>query len=73
MPIFEYKCRQCGNKFEALARSSKSDATCNNCGSKKVTQLLSVFAIAGTSGATSAVEAGPCGACGAPRRGMCGE
>ena len=74
MPIFEYRCRECGGKFEMIVSSSKSAVTCRSCGSKKVEQLLSVFAVAGgSSAAAAASEPGPCGACGAARRGMCGE
>ena len=72
MPIFEYRCRECGEKFEAIVNSANSRTVCKHCGSKKLDQLLSVFAVAG-SGASAAVEPGPCGACGAARRGMCGE
>jgi len=73
MPIFEYRCRECGGRFEAIVKSSLSTTTCKNCGSKKVEQLLSVFAVVGPSHSAAAAEPGPCGACGAPRRGMCGE
>lgn len=73
MPIFEYRCRDCGQDFEAILNSAGSQAVCKSCGSKKVEQLLSVFAVAGGSStaAKAAAEPGPCG-CGAPRRGMCG-
>lgn len=72
MPIFEYRCRECGEKFEAIVRVSSPRTVCKSCGSKKVEQLLSVFAVAGGSStaAATAAEPGPCG-CGAPRRGMC--
>ncbi len=73
MPIFEYKCRDCGTKFEKIVTSSKSKVLCKNCDSARVDQLLSVFAVSGSSRATGATETGPCGACGAPRRGMCRE
>ncbi|MBI4164506.1 MAG: zinc ribbon domain-containing protein [Acidobacteria bacterium] len=73
MPIFEYRCRDCGRSFETIVNSSSPRTVCKSCGSKKVEQLLSVFAVAGgTSTSAAAVsEPGPC-ACGAPRRGMCG-
>lgn len=73
MPIFEYRCRECGEKFEAIVSSASSRAACKSCGSGKVEKLLSVFAVAGGSStsAAAAAEPGPCG-CGAPRRGMCG-
>ncbi len=73
MPIFEYKCRECGTKFEKIVAAANSEVLCTNCESTQVEQLLSVFAVAGSSRATANSEAGPCGACGAPRRGMCRE
>ncbi len=71
MPIFEYRCRDCGTKFERIVSSSTVKVTCKNCESKQVEQLLSVFAVAGTSHSNESFESGPCGACGAPERGMC--
>ncbi len=71
MPIFEYKCRDCGTKFEKIVASSRSEVVCNKCESPRVEQLLSVFAVAGSSRAAAKAEEGPCGACGAARRGMC--
>ena len=73
MPIFEYRCKECGENFEVIVNSSSVRTVCKQCGSKKVEQLLSVFAVAGTSSGSASVELGPCGACGAARRGMCGE
>jgi putative FmdB family regulatory protein len=70
MPIFEYECRECGTKFEALVSSSAQEVACKHCASKRVEQLLSVFAVSGDSAVSA--EPGPC-PCGAPRRGMCGE
>jgi putative FmdB family regulatory protein len=72
MPIFEYQCRECGAKFERIVLSGRDATPCKQCGSERVNQLLSVFAVVGRPGVAVA-EPGPCGACGAPRRGMCGE
>lgn len=73
MPIFEYKCRACGKKFEQFLSSPGAPATCKECGSPQVEKLLSVFAVAGASRPNSSPEPGPCGVCGAPRRGTCGD
>lgn len=43
MPIFEYRCRTCGDDFELLARSDTRVA-CPECGSSRVDKKLSVFA-----------------------------
>ncbi len=71
MPIFEYRCRDCGAKFEKILSSAARAVTCKNCGSPHLEKLLSVFSVPGVSLKTAARESGPCGACGAPRRGMC--
>jgi len=73
MPLFEYRCRDCGAKFERLVGPSTSEVVCKVCASRRVDKLLSVFAVAGGSHSEAPAEPGPCGACGAPRRGMCGE
>jgi putative FmdB family regulatory protein len=72
MPIFEYRCRNCGNIFESIEFSSSTPSVCKKCESSDVERLLSVFAVAGGPDKAE-TESGPCGACGAPRRGMCGE
>ncbi len=74
MPIYEYRCRDCGAEFEELgAPSQDSEAvTCRACAGRRVTRLLSAFAV-GAVAETRAPEPGPCGACGAAQRGMCGE
>jgi putative FmdB family regulatory protein len=71
MPIFEYRCRECGAKFEKIVRSDRDAVTCERCDSRKLDRLLSVFAVSNAAGAAP-IESGPC-PCGAPRRGMCGE
>jgi len=49
MPIYEYRCQECGEKFEKLVRSGNDHPklTCPNCGSQQAEKLLSLF---GTSG-----------------------
>jgi len=46
MPIFEYRCDDCGNKFEKLVRSSAQEAAaeCPSCGRDHVTTQVSSFA-----------------------------
>ncbi|HXL05185.1 MAG: zinc ribbon domain-containing protein [Firmicutes bacterium] len=65
MPIFEFKCKKCGAKFEELLRSSDtSNVTCPNCGTDEIKRLLSTFAYSGGSGIkTSAASSGGCGSC----------
>lgn len=51
MPIYEYRCRNCGNEFELLRRLSDSDddVECEKCGTRKVERLISAFAASGVS------------------------
>jgi putative FmdB family regulatory protein len=72
MPIFEYRCRDCGAQFEKYQANGAGEIVCAKCRSARVEKLLSVFAVAGSTRSEAAVESGPC-PCGAPRRGMCGE
>ena len=74
MPIFEYRCKDCGTKFEKIVFNGRSVVVCQHCSSKRVDKLLSVFAVSGVSREAAAARqpTGPC-PCGAPRRGMCGE
>lgn len=72
MPIFEYRCRDCGTQFEKISYAAKGKIVCKKCASTRVEKLLSVFAVSGASREALPAESGPC-PCGAPRRGMCGE
>ena len=72
MPIYEYTCESCSNKFEQLVRtmSGEPKAKCPECGSTKTARSLSVFAV-GAEGARSKSSASGadvpmCGRCGGP-------
>ena len=45
MPIYEYRCENCGEPFEKLVKMSASDAEveCPVCGSKNTRKALSLF------------------------------
>ena len=45
MPIYEYACKQCGQEFETLVRSS-TVPDCPSCRSTDLEKKLSVFATA---------------------------
>lgn len=49
MPIYEYRCRGCGNIFEMLRRmnDADSDLECPKCRSTKVERQFSTFATGG--------------------------
>lgn len=72
MPLYEYRCSDCGAQFEELLSSAGAeDPACRECRSRRVTRLLSAFAVQVRGGQGPSPEAGPCGACDAPQRGMC--
>jgi putative FmdB family regulatory protein len=56
MPLFEYECLECGERFEALVVGAKRPA-CPECGSEDLQKLLSTFGVGG--GASTG--AAPCG------------
>jgi putative FmdB family regulatory protein len=75
MPIYEYLCESCGDKFEKLVRRTEDalEAGCPSCGEKHLAQQYSSFAARGSSsGDTSFTPAGTRGdgGCGS---GMCGS
>ena len=43
MPIYEFKCTECGNDFEELVRTNSQKIACPNCGSRKIDRKLSVI------------------------------
>jgi putative FmdB family regulatory protein len=46
LPIYEYKCRQCGRLTSVFVRSISSpvDAECKSCGSTELERAVSAFA-----------------------------
>jgi putative FmdB family regulatory protein len=42
MPLFEFTCRQCGRRFEALVTVTRP-AECPGCGSADLEKLYSAF------------------------------
>ncbi|MBD3276477.1 MAG: zinc ribbon domain-containing protein [Candidatus Marinimicrobia bacterium] len=52
MPMYEYRCRNCGNTFDELVSStaiSDSDIECPGCGKYESEKLMSAFASSGGS------------------------
>ncbi|MBN2515821.1 MAG: zinc ribbon domain-containing protein [Deltaproteobacteria bacterium] len=49
MPIYEYKCKNCGHEFETIVFSSNDDSKveCPQCGKKKAEKMISRPARAG--------------------------
>lgn len=80
MPVFEYKCIDCNNKFEVLHKSStnQQEVTCPKCNSSKSKKLFSAFSasVESSSFSGSSCADGNCGipetAPGGCASGMCG-
>jgi putative FmdB family regulatory protein len=53
MPIYEYECLVCGEKFELRRGLNDSDAEikCPECGEEKPRRVFSVFSTGSSSGA----------------------
>ncbi len=55
MPLYEYKCEKCGEKFEMLVSLSKINdpIECIKCGSTETKRLFSSFSTSSSSKSTS--------------------
>lgn len=66
MPVYEYKCADCGYEFEKLVRSQQT-VLCSKCSSEKITKKFSVFGMSGvekqTSSGCSTCSSGSCSSC----------
>lgn len=59
MPLYEYRCKDCGNKFEKLVSLSEKDKIkCPGCGSENTEKLISGFASYGTDADCGPSDAG---------------
>ncbi len=43
MPLFEYRCKKCGEKFEKLVMNKSEKIVCGKCGSGDLDKLFSTF------------------------------
>jgi putative FmdB family regulatory protein len=68
MPIYEYICDSCNERFEKIVINKQQEISCPKCSSKKASIQLSVFATAGGSptGGSASGSGGSCcgGGCG---------
>ncbi|MGB7062532.1 MAG: zinc ribbon domain-containing protein [Candidatus Zixiibacteriota bacterium] len=55
MPIYEYKCRKCGHRFDVLQKMGEDgkELKCPKCGVDNPTKVFSTFASAGSSAKSS--------------------
>lgn len=47
MPIYEYECKKCNDKFEFLMLRKDEEIKCPKCGSQNATKIFSSFAFTG--------------------------
>ena len=73
MPIYEYVCLDCGERFELMRSMKDADAplTCNKCDSEHTSRMLSLFfassggrVVAGGSPSCAGCAGGSCATCG---------
>ena len=61
MPIFEYRCTNCAERFETLVlSSSEKEVECPNCHSNQTEKQMSMFASSG-SNVSGSSRSGSCG------------
>ncbi len=67
MPIYEYKCKECGHVFEYLVLGKDEPDTCDVCGKKNIGRLMSVCGFLSKNGSgetvSSSAGASSCGDC----------
>jgi putative FmdB family regulatory protein len=65
MPIYEYRCQDCGEPFERFVRSMTAQvkANCPKCGSDKTKKGWSTFGTGKSDGALGGLAASAAGAC----------
>ncbi len=67
MPLYEYRCEQCGNPFAQRRSIAERDAeiVCPNCAATRVVRLVSSFAAFshGDGGSVTSLNASPCSGC----------
>ncbi|MGA2499395.1 MAG: zinc ribbon domain-containing protein [Tepidisphaeraceae bacterium] len=71
MPVYEYICHKCSERFEKLVRSmsGKAAVPCPHCGCKRTERAMSTFAVGGEGPRASSSPARGRGGCGG---GCCG-
>jgi putative FmdB family regulatory protein len=62
MPIFEYKCEDCGEEFEQLVSGKNPKVICLKCSSKNLKKKFSLFGMSGVTKQASSSGSG-CTSC----------
>lgn len=73
MPIYEFECQLCDERFELLTSISRmNEAKCPKCGSDEVVRVMSTFASHTSGGSSCSHGSGGCASCGSGHCGSCG-
>jgi len=67
MPIYEYECCECSERFEFLILRKSDVPVCVKCGSKKLKRLVSSCSVKGSSQTSTSV----CSSCSLPSCSSC--
>ena len=72
MPLYEYRCAGCGERFEVLQRlgAGSESLTCPRCGAAEPERQLSTFAAAAGLSAAAARSSAQAPSCGGVRSGF---
>ncbi|MCP2519586.1 zinc ribbon domain-containing protein [Candidatus Aminicenantes bacterium AC-708-M15] len=63
MPIYEFQCKKCGEKFEILVIGKDMEISCPKCKSSDITKLISSFGIGGSSNKQTGSSNLACSSC----------
>jgi putative FmdB family regulatory protein len=58
MPIYEFECEECGERFEELVAAGAEAVACSECGSERTRRLLSSVSPPGRQPRGAAVRSG---------------
>lgn len=62
MPLYKYRCAQCGHIMEVLEKMNASDQhACEKCGERRIEKMMSAFSVGAASGTSGGVC--PTGTC----------
>jgi putative FmdB family regulatory protein len=70
MPIYEYRCENCGEISEFIILGKQEQLKCKQCGSEELNKVISAHNTAGSAMQTFSTSSSS-GCCGAP--GSCGS
>lgn len=75
MPLYEYVCQDCGQRFDALRSMKDADKPiqCRSCRSEHTTRALSVFYAASEGRSVTASGGGGCSGCAGGSCSSCGS